>query len=55
MAISTGLRPKRSLNVPPIGSQKKFEIATSKVTSKASEVLRCNTVLPKVGAYTVIR
>ncbi|MNN24429.1 hypothetical protein D3C81_1378620 [compost metagenome] len=55
MAISTGRRPIRSDNRPPIGNQKKFDTPTSSVTNSASEVLRCSTVLPKVGAYTVIR
>ncbi|MNL47100.1 hypothetical protein D3C87_1698670 [compost metagenome] len=55
MAINTGRRPIRSESAPPIGSQIKFETPTSKVTSSASDVLRCSTVLPKVGAYTVIR
>lgn len=39
MAICTGLRPMRSLTCRTIGSQITFEFATSKVTSKASEVL----------------
>ncbi|MNI94909.1 hypothetical protein D3C73_1530890 [compost metagenome] len=55
MAINTGRRPIRSDNAPPTGNQKKFETPTNSVTNSASEVLRCNTVLPKVGAYTVIR
>ncbi|MNJ05359.1 hypothetical protein D3C73_1666280 [compost metagenome] len=55
MVINTGRRPIRSDNAPPMGSQKKFETPTSNVTSSASDVLKCSTVLPKVGAYTVIR
>ncbi|SAL88981.1 hypothetical protein AWB74_08837 [Caballeronia arvi] len=45
----------RSDSAPPIGSQMKFDTPTHSVTSRLSAVLRCSTVLPKVGAYTVIR
>ena len=50
MAISTGLRPKRSDSAPPTGSQMKLEIATSSVTSRLSEALSISTFLPNVGA-----
>ncbi|MNE86681.1 hypothetical protein D3C80_1838050 [compost metagenome] len=55
MVIRTGLRPKRSDRAPPTGSQRKLDIATSKVTSRLSEALSISTFLPKVGAYTVIK
>ncbi len=50
MLTSSGRRPILSESAPPIGSHTKFDTPTHSVTSRLSAVLRCRTVLPKVGA-----
>ncbi len=55
IANSSGRRPIRSEIAPPMGNQMKLVRPTNNVTTRLSVVLKCSTVLPNVGVYTVIR